>query len=228
MRSVFLKLIQVCLLVSTLNTMSAHAASTVAYDTLGPENALSNGPAWFYGAPGQGGKDGNWVTAQRFVSSASGLLQSITVPLSYANSIEFGTLIQIRDDNNGSPGSILAQVSHLPADLTTISTASFSSDLLITEGHAYWISLAADSAHPLTTGAWLSNALSIGGTRAFSGATWLPAGEWHVYTVDGNVSPLGAARVMVTTVPEASTVLLFLGGLFVLVPGVSVARRRKA
>jgi len=198
-------------------TLACSAAEVPAVDTFGPGKSFDSGLGWGVGGGSADGPTGaNYEAAGQFQAAATGTLSSIELPMwRLLGSSQF--TINLRADNAGTPGNVLASTTATAPDQLSVISASFASGTSVQAGNRYWISLA--TVDPSAALWWSFNSVGAVGSTAFSGATWQQPGDWFIQEWT-----IGAMRVGVSAVPEPASGLLLVAGL---VPLLALRRRSR-
>ena len=206
------------------------AAPVVIHNTFGPGDSFINGLGWAAADPGNGA---NYVSAERFSPSSSGLLDSVTLALRVsALQSPFEPQSQIRlsilSDADGLPGALL---DYAVVDLTTgfpgdpspaeLVSFQFGVDTPLLAGAHYWLALGAVLADPDFLIVWARNDQLAVGPRSFSGALFQAPGEWFL-PFDAE---RGAARVVAQAISEPQSLALAVPLLALVL--VAFAKRRR-
>lgn len=197
------------IIAAALLVAALHAQATTIYDTIGPGKAYENEDGWIVGNPNNGA---NYSPFAQFSPTQTGYVSSATAPVSYGQGEVAPIRFEIRSDDSGQPGAVIAQA---PVSITAqggLVSGSFLGDVLLSEQTTYWFGLATTS--PTTHLGWYQNPVGVSGLQAFSGALWQQPGDWFVQTATLGAFQLDAR--LVSEVPEPSSALLLILGLSVL------------
>lgn len=206
---------QCAIILAGLVLASLAEAGTILYSTDGTAT-----PGYDSGA-GYGSYAGSNSTAALFTASASGTLDDIVVAASSVGNGTFAESIELRQDNSGTPGTVIDTFSVTFPNSPALVTGTSTSNPSIVSGQSYWLE---EAIPPSAVAAWFVASPAVSGTVR---ASTTNDGPWQATCPQCNGDlPAFALIAQTATVPEPSTVELSLGALLLMMAMRMRCRRR--
>jgi hypothetical protein len=170
----------------------------VAFNSLGSGDTYNSATVWgVSGASTSGGYRGQ---AEWFVPSVTGYLSSFALPTYRVSGSGRSNFFIADDAAEGVPNDALENFLNVANNSRGMLTVNSISHPLLEAGHTYW--LCDEPADATTSNGWFQNNQNRNVTFAFD----REQGSW----AGGGGAPNGAFRVMVTPVPEPSSLVFLL------------------
>lgn len=188
---------------------------TTVFNSFGAGNTYNSSTAW--GITGANISNGYRGQAEFFVPSISGSLAIVQLETFQLGGSNLGNFTIAQDNGSGLPGTVLESWSNT-ANVNGVLTLDGDLSALLQAGQTYW--LTDEPANANSHNAWFQNNQNIP-----PGAFENSPGGWNSL---GNVESAGVFSVsVIASVPEPSSVGIFVLGFFCLGSGLLKARANK-